>query len=48
VRLHRAAEDCANFCQHDTTSAVWEDGTLTKELPPSDWPAGLSVGHFPD
>jgi hypothetical protein len=27
---------------------VWEEGTATEQLPPSDWPVGKSVGHFLD
>lgn len=48
VRSHRPAQSTVltSFCQRDTTSATWEEGTLAVELPPSDWPVGPSVGIF--
>lgn len=29
-------------CQHE-----WREGNSTEELPASNWPAGMSMGHFP-
>lgn len=27
---------------------TWEEGNSTEELPPSDWPVGVSVGNWLD
>jgi hypothetical protein len=30
------------------TRIIWEEENSIEELPPSDWPVGMSVGHFPN
>lgn len=36
------------FANLTQTGFIWEEGTSTKIMPPSDWPAGQPMGNFLD